>query len=240
MNQPSMRLTSSARAVCLIIGALMACQFFSCRFSSPAGKKKNLFEGTNAQDASERIRQKTGADSVKVSHIEIRQDRLTIAIQDPNKPKNLDEYTYSNGAVTGPKPVETLVVGEQEFTADKKRLFDLGDINFGVIPEVCRKAAERAQIEDGKVELISIDWNSAQLTRSAEEQKRFKAEMDKLYQAEFDRGGDPFAVKKRELNDLAITWRIWVKGPRITKDFYADAHGNLANDPFQTGRGQVP
>ena len=240
MNQPCVRNPCAARGLCLLLGALLACQLSSCKFSSLAGKKINIFEGANAQEAAATIRQKLKLDSVKVSHIEIRQDRLTIAIQDPNKPKNLDEYTYSNGAVTGPKPVETLVVGTQEFTADKKRLFDLGDIDFAAIPELCRKAAERAQIEDGKVELISIHWNSAQLTRGAEEQERFKAEMDKLYQAEFDRGGDPFAVKRREFNDLAITWRIWVKGPRMTKDFYADAHGNLASDPFQTGRGQVP
>src|SRR5206468_2476432 len=57
----------------------------------------------------------------------------------------------------GPKPLKALTVGIQEFSADKSPPFDLSVVNLSLVPEVCRKAEDRAQIEDGKCELISVD-----------------------------------------------------------------------------------
>jgi len=136
------------------------------------GAKMNMFEATNAQDGATKLKTKLGTDSVKVSRISIHEDQESIVIQDPAKPKNFDEYTYSNGLVTGPKPVEALVIGNQEFTADKSRLFNLDDINLGAVPEVCRNAMQRAQIENGKPENISIDWQSIALTQTKEEKEK--------------------------------------------------------------------
>ncbi|HEY0003178.1 MAG TPA: hypothetical protein VGB17_00110, partial [Pyrinomonadaceae bacterium] len=172
-----------------------------------------------AQDAAVKVREKMGADSVKVSRMEIHQDEFEIVVQDPQKPKNFDKYTYKGGAVTGPEPVEAMVLGDKELTADKMPLFALSEVNLGAMPEVCRKAVERAQIEDGKCDLISIDWEAASNTRNKEEQKKIEESRKNL---------NPMERIRSSVGDLAVTWRIWVKGPRMTKYFWADAKGNLA------------
>ena len=40
---------------------------------------------------------------------------------------------------------------------------------------------------------------------------------------------DPMARTRRQFGDLAVTWRIWIRGPRATKYFWADAKGNLSD-----------
>ena len=106
------------------------------------GAKMNMFEGTNAQDGATKVKAKLGVDNVKVSRMEIHDDRISIVVQDPTKPKNFDEYTYEKGSLSGPKPVPAMTFGNQEFTADKSRLFDLSEVNLGLVPDVCRKAVE--------------------------------------------------------------------------------------------------
>jgi hypothetical protein len=74
--------------------------------------------------------------------------------------------------VKGPEPVEAFVLGNQEFTADKSRLFDLSEINLAAVPDTCKKAAEQAQIEEGKCDIISVDWESASNTRTKAENEK--------------------------------------------------------------------
>src|SRR5262245_44010482 len=164
-SKPDRSIFISILTIALLILIMLGCK-------SLPGARTNMFESTNAQDGAAKIKAKVGADDVKVSRMEIHEDRMSIVVQDPKKPKNFDEYTYEKGTVSGPKPVPALTIGNQEFTADKSRLFDLGEVNLGLVPEVCRKAAEKAQIEDGKCENISVDWQSARWTRSKEENDR--------------------------------------------------------------------
>jgi len=220
------KLFAPVGALCLI--ALVG---FACKLSSLTGTKMNMFEGANAQDGAAKIKSKIGVDTPKVSRMEIHEDRLEITIQDPNKPKNFDKYTYEKGAVKGPEPVEALVLGNQEFTADKSRLFDLSEINLAAVPETCRKAAERAQIEQGKCDSISIDWESASNTRTQAENEKRQADQRAERQKQMKTGKveDPMARTRRQFGDLAVTWRIWIRGPRATKYFWADPKGNLSD-----------
>jgi hypothetical protein len=211
--------------------AVLLLILLACKLSSLPGAKMNMFESTNAADGAAKIKAKIGVDNVKVSRMEIHEDKLEIVVQDPNKPKNFDKYTFERGAVKGPEPVEALVLGNQEFTADKSRLFDLSEVNLGAVPDTCQKAAARAQIEQGKCEIISVDWESASNTRSqAENEKRKAAEAAEREQA-FKTGKfpDPIAKMRNQFSDLAVTWRIWIKGPRATKYFWADPKGNLSD-----------
>ena len=162
------------RGALVAILCLLAMTVLSCKLPSGPATKMNMFAGTNARDGAVRVTQKLGVGDPKLKYIEIHEDRIQFTVQDPAKPKNFDEYTYAKGVVSGPKPVEALVVGNQEFTADKTRLFKLSEIDLGLVPEVCRQAAERAQVEDGKPDLIFIDWASASLTQSKaqKEQRR--------------------------------------------------------------------
>ncbi len=213
---------------------LLAMIAMNCKLSSLPDAKMNMFEGTNARDGATKIKLKLGVDDLKVKYIEIHEDRMLITIQDPAKPKNFDEYTYSGGVATGPKPVEALVLGNQEFTADKSRLFNLSEIDLGLVPEVCRKAAERAQVEDGKPDLISIDWATVALTQSKAEKEKRRAEESKEFerQARAGKMDDPINKALRRLNDLVVTWRVWIRGPRATKDFWFDVKGTLSEEPY--------
>jgi hypothetical protein len=210
-----------------VFGVLMLI-VLGCKSLSVPGAKMNMFEGTNAQDGAAKIKAKLGVDEVKVSRMEIRQDRLSITVQDPKKPKNFDEYTYESGAVAGPTPVPAMTVGNQEFTADKSRLFNLSEVNLGLVPEVCRKAAERAQIEDGKCEIISVDWEHGSWTRSKEENDKLRAARKEELQKRVRSGTYDIEQNLRESgNDLVVTWRVWIKGPRATKDFWVDSKGTV-------------
>jgi hypothetical protein len=211
--------------------ALLALVVIACKLSSLPGAKMNMFEGTNALDGANKIKQKLGVSDLKIQYLSIYDDRIEITIQDPAKPKNFDEYTYSKGALTGPKPVEAMVLGDQEFTADKSKLFSLSDIDLGQVPEVCRKAAERAQVEDGKPELISIDWGSASLTQTKAEKEQARAEERKQFERQARAGTIEDRMRSR-LDNLVVVWRVWIKGPRATKDYWFDAKGKLSEEPY--------
>jgi len=57
----------------------------ACKYSALPGAKMNMFEGTNAQDGATKIKAKLGVDNVKVSRIEIHDDRMSIVVQDRKK-----------------------------------------------------------------------------------------------------------------------------------------------------------
>jgi hypothetical protein len=186
-----------------------------------------MFAGTTAQDGATKIKQKMGVDDLRVKYIEIHEDRIEITVQDPAKPKNFDEYTY-DGTVKGPKPVEALVLGNQEFTADKSRLFSLNDINLGAVPEALRDAMARAQIEDGKPDLISIDWQSASLRLTKEEkEKQQQARQEKFMEQARSGKGNAMDLVRDPTHDLAVTWRIYIRGPHMSKDLWADEKGKI-------------
>ena len=192
------------------------------------GAKMNMFEGTNAQDGAAKVKGKLGVDNVKVSRIEIHDERISIVVQDPTKPKNFDEYTYEKGSLSGPKPVPAMTFGNQELTADKSRLFDLSGVNLGMVPDVCRKAVEKSQVEEGKCENISIDWESARWTRSKEENDRLAAAKSDETQRQLKAGKyDAMKSIRESGGDLVVTWRVWIRGPRATKDFWVDSKGTV-------------
>lgn len=212
---------TSALTIAALILVVLGCK-------SLPGVKMNMFEGTNAQDGAAKIKAKLGVDSVKVSRMEIKEDRMSIVVQDPAKPKNFDEYSYEKGSVSGPKPVPAMTFGNQELTADRSRLFDLSEVNLVLVPEVCRKAVEKAQTEAGKCENISISWESARWTRTKEENDKIAADKREEMQRQI-RSGKYDAMKsiRESGGDLAVTWRVWIQGPRATKDFWVDQKGNV-------------
>jgi hypothetical protein len=220
----------TVKSLCTSMFTLMALILIvlGCKSLSLPGAKMNMFEGTNAQDGAAKVKAKLGVDSVKVSRMEIHDDRISIVVQDPTKPKNFDEYTYEKGSLNGPKPVPAMTFGNQELTADKSRLFDLSEVNLGMVPDVCRKAAEKSQVEEGKCENIAIDWESARWTRSKEENDRLAdAKRDEMQKQMKAGKYDVMKSIRESTGDLVVTWRVWIRGPRATKDFWVDQKGNV-------------
>ncbi len=180
--------------LCLLVIVVMA-----CKLSSLPAHKMNMFEGTNTRDGAAKIKAKLGIDAVKVSHLEIHEDKLEVVVQDPRKPKNFDKYSYATGVLTGPEPVQTMVIGNQELSADKMPLFNLDEI-----------------------------WEAASATRSKEENdKRWDDENEEFLRQARQGKADPMARERKRAADLAVTWRVYIRGARMTKDFWVDLKGNV-------------
>ncbi len=222
------RTSNQTRGSWFAVFCLLGLLVLGCKLAGLPGAKVNMFEGTNAADGAAKIAKKLGVADPRVKDIEIHEDRIEITVQDPAKPKNFDAYTYEKGVVTGPKPIESLVLGNQELTADKMKLFNLSEVNLAAIPATCKQAAERAQVEDGKPELITIDWQVTAMrwTKAEKEKKRQEEREEFLRQSRSGKMGDPIASLTRQ-RELAVTWRIYIKGPHMTKDLWADEKGNL-------------
>ncbi len=208
----------------------------------------NLFEGNNTQEAVAKIKQKIGADKVKVINAEIRQNEM-------NNPKNIDEYTFEKGSVSGPKPVEAMSFGNLEMTADKYHTTDLDAINFAAIPETIRQAIARAASEGAEVELISMDHQNAEMTNpQLKEQRKSEYEKIKVQVKEKEKEcfnspkfpqnclNEATELRKKEqdlrfsnignIKEWDLAWRIFIRGTRARKDFWADKQGKILDNPF--------
>jgi hypothetical protein len=211
----------------------------------------DLYQGDGAAKAAAAIKEKIGTGKISVISGEVRKDSMKITIQAPDNPKNMDEYTYEKGRASGPKPVPAMSLGDLEMTADKYHLTDFNEINFAAIPETVRKAIARSGLENGRVDVISMDQEYAETTHpDLKAEKKRKA--DELSQQVSDKTKECFrttsskcfeelrTLQKQQMDmrmdrgerqwDLA--WRIFVEGPRGRKDYYADKQGNLIENPY--------
>lgn len=212
----------------------------------------DLFQADNAAKAAAAIKEKIGADKIGVIRAEVRKDSMKITIQAPNNPKNMDEYTFEKGRASGPKPVQAMSFGNLEMTADRYHLTDFSEINFAAIPETARQAIARSQLENGRVDVISMEQAYAETTHPDLKQQR-KQKAEELKRQIETRTNECFKASARadclrEVNQLRkqqhdlmmgrderqwdLAWRIFVEGPRGRKDFYADKQGKLVDDPY--------
>ena len=238
-------LATMSLALVVVLIAALGCS----RFSTLGNV--DLYEGDNAAKAAAAIKDKIGENKIVVIMAEVRKDSMKITIQAPDNPKNMDEYTYEKGRASGPKPVQAMSFGNLEMTADKYHLTDFSEINFAAIPETVRKAIARSGLENGRVDVISMDQEYAETThpdlkaekkRKADELRQqildktkecFKTTssncMDELRQLEKQRTD---AMMGRGERQWDLAWRLFVEGPRGRKDFYADKQGNLIDNPY--------
>ncbi|HEX3101486.1 MAG TPA: hypothetical protein VHQ01_06840, partial [Pyrinomonadaceae bacterium] len=109
-------------------------------------KKGQFFDGDNAQTAAKAIRDKIGK-PFKVIEVFIDDNEFRVHAQDPNKPKNVDEYKYVAGFVTGPTPVQLNGMNDDV----EKSSFPFDEIDFSAIPKFTKEAIDKAGIEGGKI-----------------------------------------------------------------------------------------
>src|SRR5436305_14652578 len=164
-------LATMGTAMLVVLIAVLGCS----RFSTLGNV--DLYQGDNAAKAAAAIKEKIGASKIGVIMAEVRKDSMKITIQAPDNPKNMDEYTFEKGRASGPKPVQAMSFGKLEMTADKYHLTDFSEINFAAIPETARKAIAKSGLENGRVDLISMEQEYAETTHpDLMAQKKRKAE----------------------------------------------------------------
>jgi hypothetical protein len=237
-------LATMCTAMFVVLIAVLGCS----RFSTLGNV--DLYEGDNAAKAAAAIKEKIGTSKIGVIMAEVRKDSMKITIQAPDNPKNMDEYTFEKGRASGPKPVQAMSFGNLEMTADKYHLTDFSEINFAAIPQTVKKAIARSGLENGRVDVISMDQEYAETTHpDLKAEKKRKSE--ELKQQVQDKSKECFrttsskcfdelrALQKQQQDTMMgrgerqwdLAWRLFVEGPRGRKDFYADKQGNLIDNP---------
>jgi hypothetical protein len=237
-------LATMCTAMFVVLIAVLGCG----RFSTLGNV--DLYEGDNAAKAAAAIKDKIGAGKIGVIMAEVRKDSMKITIQAPDNPKNMDEYTFEKGRASGPKPVQAMSFGNLEMTADKYHLTDFSEINFAAIPETVKKAIARSGLENGRVDVISMEQEYAETThpdlkaekkRKSEDLKQQVQEKSKeCFRTTSSKCFDELRALQKQQQDMMmgrgerqwdLAWRLFVEGPRGRKDFYADKQGNLIDNP---------
>lgn len=116
---------------------------------------ENLFEQGKMKEVVGMFEKEVGG-QIRVLSFTIHKNFSTLQAQDPNKPENVDEYTYRNGAVTK-RPVRLYGGGKLE-----DNLFPMSDLNIDavstLIEEIQNKAKE-TELEGAKDPYIIIKKN---------------------------------------------------------------------------------
>lgn len=131
--------------VCAV--SMLMCIVLGCGRLDFTTDGKVYFEEDGAQKAAAAIKDEIGK-PFNVTEVFI-DDKGTFQVkaQDPDNPKNLDEYKYIRGFVTGPNPVKLDGMNENLQASS----FPFDEINFAAIPEFAREAIEKAGIEEAEI-----------------------------------------------------------------------------------------
>jgi hypothetical protein len=88
---------------------------------------------------------------LRVLNFEISYDRAELQVQDPAKPKHVDEYDYLHEQVSRPAPVKLYGSGSLEDS-----LYDWDEVAWDRIPAVVSKAVKMVKLEHGKVSGVTV------------------------------------------------------------------------------------
>ena len=137
-----MKNKDSRPALLFLALAVLGCS--SLKSLLPA--KGQFFTGDTAATAAKAVRDKIGK-PFKVIEIFIDDNEFKVQAQDPDNPKNVDEYKYVAGFVTGPTPVKLSAINEDV----EKSSFPFDDIDFSAIPKFAKEAIDKSGIEGAKI-----------------------------------------------------------------------------------------
>lgn len=145
-----------------LIFALLPMLFVGLACSRLTALKANMFEGNNTEKAVAEIKNKIGK-PFNITEIVIEKSELRVHAQDPNNPKNLDEYKYVGGFVSGPNPVKLNAMNDKL----EQSSFPLDEINFAAVPQIIADALKQTAVEGGQVKKMTFQRGFAIVGNSA-------------------------------------------------------------------------
>jgi hypothetical protein len=81
---------------------------------------------------------------LRVLAFKLNEVRCELQVQDPAKPKHVDEYDYEHGQVLGPMPVKLYGSGKLEDS-----LYDWDDVAWETIPGLVKQTIKKVRLDSG-------------------------------------------------------------------------------------------
>lgn len=119
--------------------------------------------------------------------------RITVEIQDPNKPENIDHYEFEDGKWSEPQPVRISGNGNM-----KDNVFPLDEIKFADIAKIAQTYGEKAkEVEAKETDLPHVYYSLFVSTGKKEWITGFLKTDRAEYEFEFNNDGTLKSFKKR-------------------------------------------
>ncbi|MDF3338044.1 hypothetical protein ACP6C7_15335 [Mycolicibacterium septicum] len=115
----------------------------------------NLFTAEGIDNAYAAIAGKVGANPMQVVDVVITPSLLKVEAIDPNAPTELNEWSYTSGAVGPSRPIDY----DDDTEALQQNLFVTTDVPTSAIVAAIDGAVAASEIPDGKVQTVSIKRN---------------------------------------------------------------------------------
>ena len=115
----------------------------------------DLFTAEGIDAAYSAISTRVGADPAQVVEVTIVPGVLTIEAIDPNAPTELNQWSYTAGAVGPSRPVD---YGD-DTEALQQNLFALNEVSTGAVVTAINGAIAASEIQDGEVQSLIIKRN---------------------------------------------------------------------------------
>lgn len=88
---------------------------------------------------------------LRVLSFELVAVRAELQVQDPAKPKHVDQYNYEHGRVIGPMPVKLYGSGKLE-----DNLYDWDEVAWETIPDLVKQTIKKVRMEHGHVGGVTV------------------------------------------------------------------------------------
>lgn len=115
----------------------------------------NLYTTEGIDNAYAAISEKVGANPMQVVEVNIAPGVLTVVALDPNAPTELNQWSYTAGAVGPSRPVDY----DDDAEALQQNLFVVTDVPATAIVSAIDAAVPASEIKDGTVKTLSIKRN---------------------------------------------------------------------------------
>jgi len=134
------------KVIICLVGSLLVISF-GCSSLTPLVSKVNLFEGDNVAKAVAKIKEKVGAATFNVATVDIYPNKMSVELQSPKNAKDTDKYTFENGGVTGPEPVQTTKYAPES----------IDSVDWTVVPSIVQQSIAASKLEGGSVTHMTLD-----------------------------------------------------------------------------------